>query len=38
MLQSVTRDVVTHDSNLLHAIHERAIAHDIRVEHLKTYC
>lgn len=34
----VTRDVVTHDSDLLRAIHSKAKRYDIRVEHLWTYC
>lgn len=38
LLQGVTRDVVTHDSSLLRAIHGRAHRYDIRVEHLWTYC
>lgn len=38
MLQGVTRDVITHDSDLLRAIHARANRYDTRVEHLWTYC
>lgn len=38
LLQGVTRDVITHDSDLLRAIHSKAIRYDIRVEHLWTYC
>ncbi|KAH7111307.1 phosphate-repressible phosphate permease [Dendryphion nanum] len=38
LLQGVTRDVVTHDSDLLRAIHSKATRYDIRVEHLWTYC
>ncbi|KAJ4374133.1 hypothetical protein N0V83_002874 [Neocucurbitaria cava] len=38
LLQGVTRDVVTHDSDLLRAIHSKAKRYDIRVEHLWTYC
>jgi PiT family inorganic phosphate transporter len=38
LLQGVTRDVLGHDSNLLHAVHGRAKTYDIRVEHLWTYC
>lgn len=37
-LQGVTRDVITHDSELLRAIHARAHRYDDRVEHLWTYC
>ncbi|KAH7135313.1 phosphate-repressible phosphate permease-like protein [Dendryphion nanum] len=37
-LQGVTRDVTTHDSAHLRAIHARAHRYDIRVEHLWTYC
>ncbi|KAJ5466655.1 hypothetical protein N7539_009384 [Penicillium diatomitis] len=37
-LQGVTRDVVTHDSAALRAIHARADRFDDRVEHLWTYC
>jgi sodium-dependent phosphate transporter len=37
-LQGVTRDVVTHDSAALRAIHARAHRYDDRVEHLWTYC
>lgn len=38
LLQSVCRDVITHDSDLLRAIHARANRYDTRVEHLWTYC
>lgn len=38
LLQGVTRDVITHDSSLLQAVHGRAHRYDIRVEHLWTYC
>jgi PiT family inorganic phosphate transporter len=38
LLQGVTRDVVTHDSKQLRAIHARANKYDVRVEHLWTYC
>jgi PiT family inorganic phosphate transporter len=38
MLQGVTRDVITHDSPELRAIHARAHRYDDRVEHLWTYC
>ncbi|KAH8434381.1 inorganic phosphate transporter [Aspergillus melleus] len=38
LLQGVTRDVITHDSDLLRAIHARAHRYDDRVEHLWTYC
>lgn len=38
LLQGVTRDVVTHDSPALRAIHARAHRYDDRVEHLWTYC
>lgn len=37
-LQGVTRDVVSHDSPELRAIHARAHRYDDRVEHLWTYC
>jgi phosphate/sulfate permease len=37
-LQGVTRDVVSHDSPALRAIHARAHRYDDRVEHLWTYC
>lgn len=37
-LQGVTRDVITHDSAELRAIHARAHRYDDRVEHLWTYC
>ncbi|KAE8355919.1 phosphate transporter [Aspergillus coremiiformis] len=38
LLQGVTRDVITHDSEHLRAIHARAHRYDDRVEHLWTYC
>lgn len=38
LLQGVTRDVITHDSPKLRAIHARAHRYDDRVEHLWTYC
>lgn len=38
VLQGVTRDVVTHDSADIRAIHARAHRYDDRVEHLWTYC
>ncbi|KAF1847937.1 phosphate-repressible phosphate permease-like protein [Cucurbitaria berberidis CBS 394.84] len=38
MLQGVTRDVITHDSDRLRAIHARANRYDVRVEHMWTYC
>ncbi|KAJ6030626.1 uncharacterized protein N7446_000311 [Penicillium canescens] len=38
LLQGVTRDVVSHDSERLRAIHARASKYDNRVEHLWTYC
>ncbi|KAF2744979.1 putative phosphate-repressible phosphate permease [Sporormia fimetaria CBS 119925] len=38
LLQGVTRDVVSHDSAKLHAIHAKAARYDDRVEHLWTYC
>lgn len=38
LLQGVTRDVVTHNSEQLRAIHARANRYDDRVEHLWTYC
>ncbi|OQE26731.1 hypothetical protein PENSTE_c005G05999 [Penicillium steckii] len=38
LLQGVTRDVITHDSPALRAIHARAHRYDDRVEHLWTYC
>ncbi|KAJ9664780.1 hypothetical protein H2198_000126 [Neophaeococcomyces mojaviensis] len=38
LLQGVTRDVITHNSDLLRAIHARANRYDTRVEHLWTYC
>jgi phosphate/sulfate permease len=38
VLQGVTRDVITHDSDKLRAIHARANRYDVRVEHMWTYC
>ncbi|KAA8645123.1 hypothetical protein EYZ11_007300 [Aspergillus tanneri] len=38
LLQGISRDVVTHDSDLLRKIHARAHRYDDRVEHLWTYC
>ncbi|ORY03302.1 PiT family inorganic phosphate transporter [Clohesyomyces aquaticus] len=38
LLQGVTRDVISHDSAKLRAIHARAHRYDDRVEHLWTYC
>ncbi|KAL4914342.1 phosphate transporter [Aspergillus aurantiobrunneus] len=38
LLQGVTRDVITHDSQLLRDIHARARRYDDRVEHMWTYC
>ncbi|KAF2865777.1 phosphate-repressible phosphate permease-like protein [Massariosphaeria phaeospora] len=38
LLQGVTRDVITHDSEELRAIHAKAHRYDVRVEHLWTYC
>lgn len=38
LLQGVTRDCITHDSELLRKIHARANRYDDRVEHLWTYC
>ena len=38
LLQGVTRDVISHDSDKLRAIHARANRYDVRVEHLWTYC
>ncbi len=37
-LQGVTRDVITHDSELLRDVHARAKRYDDRVEHMWTYC
>jgi len=37
-LRGVTCDVITHDNDLLRAIHSKAIRYDVRVEHLWTYC
>lgn len=38
LLQGVTRDVVTHDTAAMRAMHARANKYDPRVEHLWTYC
>ncbi|KAL4781229.1 phosphate transporter [Aspergillus varians] len=38
LLQGVTRDVITHDSQLLRDIHARARRYDDRIEHMWTYC
>ncbi|KAK6514314.1 hypothetical protein TWF506_008710 [Arthrobotrys conoides] len=38
LLQGVTRDCVTHDSERLREVHARAHRYDSRVEHLWTYC
>jgi len=38
LLRGVTCDVVTHDNDLLRAIHSKARRYDVRVEHLWTYC
>ncbi|KAF2826713.1 phosphate-repressible phosphate permease [Ophiobolus disseminans] len=38
LLQGVTRDVITHDSDRLRDIHSRANRYDDRVEHMWTYC
>ncbi|KAI8933246.1 hypothetical protein NX059_009877 [Plenodomus lindquistii] len=38
LLQGVTRDVITHDSDKLRDIHARANRYDDRVEHMWTYC
>ncbi|THW97145.1 phosphate transporter [Aureobasidium pullulans] len=38
LLQGVTRDVITHDTAAMRAIHARANKYDPRVEHLWTYC
>lgn len=38
LLQGVTRDVITHDSDKLRDIHARANRYDVRVEHMWTYC
>jgi sodium-dependent phosphate transporter len=37
-LQGVCQDVITHDNDLLRAIHSKAKRYDVRVEHLWTYC
>ncbi|KAF1363557.1 phosphate-repressible phosphate permease-like protein [Lizonia empirigonia] len=38
LLQGVTRDVITHESDKLRDIHARANRYDVRVEHMWTYC
>lgn len=38
LLQGVTRDVVSHNSAVLRAVHSKAKHYDNRVEHLWTYC
>ena len=38
LLQGVTRDVITHDSDKIRDIHARANRYDVRVEHMWTYC
>jgi PiT family inorganic phosphate transporter len=38
LLQGVTRDVISHDSDKLRDIHARANRYDVRVEHMWTYC
>jgi phosphate/sulfate permease len=38
LLRGVTIDAISHDSDLLRAIHSRANRYDVRVEHLWTYC
>jgi phosphate/sulfate permease len=37
-LQGVCRDMVSHDSAALRAVHGRAKQYDLRVEHMFTYC
>ncbi|EUC43518.1 hypothetical protein COCMIDRAFT_7078 [Bipolaris oryzae ATCC 44560] len=37
-LRGVSIDVITHDNDLLRAIHSKAKRYDVRVEHLWTYC
>jgi PiT family inorganic phosphate transporter len=37
-LRGVMCDVITHDNDLLRAIHSKAIRYDVRVEHMWTYC
>ncbi|EUC27430.1 hypothetical protein COCCADRAFT_9979 [Bipolaris zeicola 26-R-13] len=37
-LRGVSMDVITHDNDLLRAIHSKAKRYDVRVEHLWTYC
>ncbi|KAK3669824.1 hypothetical protein LTR78_010282 [Recurvomyces mirabilis] len=37
-LRGITMDVITHDSDLLRAIHAKANRYDVRVEHMWTYC
>jgi phosphate/sulfate permease len=38
LLRGVAIDAITHDSDLLRAIHSRANRYDVRVEHMWTYC
>lgn len=38
LLQGVARDVVSHDSAALRAVHGKAKQYDLRVEHMFTYC
>jgi sodium-dependent phosphate transporter len=38
LLRGVSCDVITHDNDLLRAVHSKAIRYDVRVEHLWTYC
>lgn len=38
LLRGVAKDCITHDSELLRAIHARAHRYDVRVEHMWTYC
>merc|ERR1711939_555412 len=38
LLRGVTIDAISHNSDLLRAIHSRANRYDVRVEHLWTYC
>ncbi|KAK5168345.1 uncharacterized protein LTR77_006915 [Saxophila tyrrhenica] len=38
LLHGVTIDAVTHDSDLLRAVHAKAHKYDVRVEHMWTYC
>lgn len=38
LLRGVTIDAITHNSDLLRAVHSKANRYDVRVEHLWTYC